>query len=235
MHLNINKAKLICKGNMRRSLFLSTMSTFLFAFNCDKDMHTFRAKAIQSRLHPDFRLLNNPSVDDFSCTSSIKDDQDRGTIYNHVIQQQVVDVTPSKMPAAVVAVTDGLKAYAETSSISIQTDDLLEEADCDGHKDESADYEWDNSSDTGIGTYLSEDEDSLDEDFLFDALPVHGPSDWFSKSSYHDEHYQTQPYRFPEKVNDALERSLNNLLLPNIPPEETTDLSWDTDQNRAVK
>ncbi|WP_432466664.1 hypothetical protein [Candidatus Cardinium hertigii] len=101
------------------------MGTFLFAFNCNKGMHDFHAKAIQNRLDPDFRLLNNPSVDHFSVSSSIKEEENSRTIYNPVIQQ-VVDSTPSKMPAAIVAVTDDLQEHVKTSSISIQTDDLQE-------------------------------------------------------------------------------------------------------------
>ncbi|CDG49683.1 Hypothetical protein CHV_a0370 [Cardinium endosymbiont cBtQ1 of Bemisia tabaci] len=127
MHRNINKVKLICKGNMSRSLFLSTMGTFLLAFNCDRGINDFRAKAIQNRLHPDLKLLNNPSADYFSCSSSIKEEQDRETVYNGAIQQ-IADSNPSKMAAAVVAATDGLEEESETCSIPIQTDDLLEGA-----------------------------------------------------------------------------------------------------------
>ncbi|CCM10582.1 exported protein of unknown function [Cardinium endosymbiont cEper1 of Encarsia pergandiella] len=244
---------------MRRSLFLSTMGTFLFAFNCNKDAHTFRTKAIQNRLHPDFRVLNDPSADYFSYSSSIKNDQDRWTAYNGSIQQ-VVDSTPSKMPPAVVAVTDHVKEHVETSSVSIQTDDhhaatssisiqidkehaevsiianqtngLLEEADCDGHKDEFPDDAWDHSFDTDIDTYSFEDEydGSIVDEILLDRL-----SNLFSESSdrvennqiQHDDNHsmiqhdkEDHVYTFPEELKDALKRTSHTFLSLNILPED---------------
>ncbi|MGI2261926.1 hypothetical protein ACRRVA_01180 [Candidatus Cardinium hertigii] len=221
------------------------MGTFLFAFNCNKDAHTLRTKAIQNRLHPDFRVLNDPSADYFSYSSSIKDDQDRWTVYNGSIQQ-VVDSTPSKMPPAVVAVTDHVKEHVETSSVSIQTDDedattssvsiqtdgLLEEADCDGHKDEFPDDAWDHSFDTDIDTYSSEDEY---EGSIVDEIPINGLSDLFSESSdcvennqiqHDDNHSMIQHdksdhvYTFPEEVKDALKRTSDTFLSLNILPED---------------
>ncbi|MGI2257217.1 hypothetical protein ACRRVD_01410 [Candidatus Cardinium hertigii] len=173
MHRNINKVKLIRKGNIGRSLFLSTMGTFLFAFNCNKDAHDFRAKAIQNRLDPNFRLFNEPSRDHLRCASSIKEAHDSGVIYNGAIQR-VVDSNPSELSQVVVALTDDLKEEVgtcsiaiqtddlkeevSTCSIAIQTDDLQEEVDCDSHKDEFSDGEWDPKGDIDSYLYSEQDE-----------------------------------------------------------------------------